>query len=330
VSAVAPILEAFFTERLMTQRHASPHTVAAYRDTFKLLLGFVWQTSGIHPAQLDLSDLDAPTIGAFLQHLETSRNNSVATRNARLAAVHSLFRYAALHAPEHAALIQRVLAIPARRFDRNLVDFLTREEIDALLAAPDRSTWTGRRDHTLLMTATQTGLRVSELITLTTRDTHLGTGAHLRCQGKGRKQRCTPLTKQTVNALRVWLAERAGNDTDPVFPSRRGGSLSRDAVERLVNKHTITAAQTCPTLRDKKITPHTLRHSAAMALLNAGVDLSVIALWLGHESVTSTQAYLHADLTLKERALARTTPPGNPTPGRYRAPDTLIAFLNTL
>lgn len=329
MSALAPILEAFFTDRLMAQRHASPHTVAAYRDTFKLLLGFVWRSTGVHPTQLDLSDLDAPTIGVFLHHLEADRGNSVTTRNARLAAVHSLFRYAAFLAPEHAALIQRVLAIPAKRHDRSIIDYLTRDEIDALVAAPDRSSWTGRRDHALLLTATQTGLRVSELTALTRQDIHLGTGPHARCNGKGRKERCTPLTAQTVNALRVWLAERAGRDTDPLFPSNRGGPLSRDAIERLVNKHTAAATLACSTLRDKTVSPHVLRHSAAMALLHAGVDISVIALWLGHESIATTQIYLHADMTLKERALARTTP-AETTAGRYRAPDALLAFLDAL
>jgi site-specific recombinase XerD len=329
VSALAPILEAFFTDRLMTQRHASPHTVAAYRDTFKLLLGFIWRNTGVHPTRLDLSDLDAPTIGAFLHHLEAGRGNSVTTRNARLAAVHSLFRYAAFLAPEHAALIQRVLAIPAKRHDRSIIDYLTHDEVDALVAAPDRSRWTGRRDHVLLLTATQTGLRVSELTALTRQDIHLGTGPHARCTGKGRKERCTPLTAQTVNALRVWLAERAGRDTDPLFPSSRGRPLSRDAIERLVNKHTAAATLECSTLRGKNVSPHVLRHSAAMALLHAGVDISVIALWLGHESIATTQIYLHADMTLKERALARTTP-AETTPGRYRAPDALLAFLDAL
>jgi integrase/recombinase XerD len=329
VSTLAPILEAFFTDRLMTQRHASPHTVAAYRDTFKLLLGFIWRNTGVHPMRLNLSDLDAPTIGAFLHHLETDRGNSVTTRNARLAAVHSLFRYAAFLAPEHAALIQRVLAIPAKRHDRSIVDYLAHDEVNALVAAPDRSTWTGRRDHALLLTATQTGLRVSELTALTRQDIHLGTGPHARCHGKGRKERCTPLTAQTVNTLRVWLAERAGQDSDPLFPSSRGGPLSRDAIERLVSKHTATATHRCTTLRDKKVSPHVLRHSAAMALLHAGVDITVIALWLGHESITTTQIYLHADMTLKERALARTAPTET-TPGRYRAPDTLLAFLDAL
>jgi site-specific recombinase XerD len=328
-SPLAPILEAFFTDKLMTQRQASPHTVAAYRDTFRLLLRYAWQNTGVHPSQLSLADLDASLIGAFLQHLETSRANSVTTRNARLAAVHSLFRYAALRAPEHAALIGRVLAIPAKRSDRAVICFLTRQETGALLAAPDQSSWTGRRDHALLQLAVQTGLRVSELTSLTCQDVHLGTGAHVRCDGKGRKERCTPLTAHTVKALRAWLSERHGQDGDPLFCSRRGSPLSRDAVERLVSKHTALAARSCPALQAKKISPHVLRHTAAMSLLQAGIDIAVIALWLGHESIATTHAYLHADLSLKERALARVAPAGT-TQGRYRAPDALLTFLDNL
>jgi integrase/recombinase XerD len=329
MTSLAPILESFFTERLITQRRVSPHTVTSYRDTFRLLLDFANQTTGRAPCRLDLADLDAPLIGAFLDHLEHQRRNSVRTRNARLVAVHSLFRYAAVREPAHAGLIQRVLAIPQKRFERAIVSFLTNEEIDAILAVPDRSTWIGRRDHTLLAVALQTGLRVSELITLCCQDISLGRGAHLRCLGKGRKQRCTPLTAQTVGLLRAWLEERNGSADAPVFPSRRGTPLSRDAVERLVGKYATMAANSCPTLRDKAITPHVLRHSTAMRLLQAGVDTSVIALWLGHESVQSTQVYLHADMTIKQRALDRTTP-ANTTPGRYQAPDSLLAFLDAL
>jgi integrase/recombinase XerD len=329
MTSLAPILEAFFTQRLITQRRVSPHTIASYRDTFRLLLGFAHQTTGKSPCQLDLTDLDAPLIGAFLNHLEDQRHNSVRTRNARLVAVHSLFRYAAVCEPAHAGLIQRVLAIPQKRFERAVVSFLTNEEIDAILAVPDRSTWIGRRDHTLLAVALQTGLRVSELITLRCQDISLGRGPHLRCLGKGRKQRCTPLTTQTVALLRTWLKERNGSTDAPVFPSRRGTPLSRDAVERLVDKHATIAANSSPSLRDKVITPHVLRHSTAMRLLQSGVDTSVIALWLGHESVQSTQVYLHADMTIKQRALDRTTP-ANTTPGRYQAPDSLLAFLDAL
>lgn len=329
MTTLAPTLQAFFTDRLITQRQASPHTVAAYRDTFRLLLGFARQTTGKAPAALDLDDLDATVISDFLDHLEQQRHNGARTRNARLAAIHSLFGYAALRHPEHAALIQRVLAIPPKRFDRNTVSFLDPAEVDALLAAPDRARWVGRRDHTLLLLAVQTGLRVSELTGLTCADVHLGTGAHVRCLGKGRKQRCTPLTTQTVNVLTVWLQERRGLPADPLFPTSRGHTLSRDAVELIVARHTETARRTCATLHDKAVSPHTLRHTAAMRLLHSGVDTSTIALWLGHERVESTQIYIHADQTLKERALARTTPPDT-APGRYRPPDPLLAFLEQL
>jgi len=329
VSSLAPTLEAFFTERLTRQREASHHTVAAYCDTFRLLLGFAQQRTGKMPALLDVQDLDAPLIAAFLEHLERDRGNSVRTRNARLAAVHSFFRFAAYRHPEHTALIQRVLAIPPKRFDRALVSFLSQPEIDAVLAAPDRATWIGRRDHALLLLAVQTGLRLSELTRLTCRDVHLDDGAHVRCDGKGRKERCTPLTRQTVVVLRVWLRERDGQPADPLFPRQQGGALSPDAVQRLVAKYATAAESRCPSLQGKRVTPHVLRHTSAMQLLHAGVDSSVIALWLGHESVETTQIYVHADLTLKERALARTTPPGV-TPGRYRAPDALLAFLDGL
>ena len=326
MTALAPTLQAFFTER---QRRASPHTVAAYRDTFRLLLEFTCQQTGIAPARLDFADLGAPLIAAFLDHLEHQRGNSARTRNARLAAIHSLFQFASFRHPEHAALIGRVLVIPSKRSDRTIVSFLNREEADALLAAPDRAGWTGRRDHALLAVALQTGLRVSELTGLRCQDVQLGAGAHVRCPGKGRKERCTPLTTLTAGVLRVWLRERDGHATDPLFPTSRGRALSRDAVALLVAKYAQIARQHCPALRNKAVSPHVLRHSAAVGLLHAGVDTSVIALWLGHETTRSTQIYVHADLAIKERALARTTPAGT-TPGRYRAPDALIAFLEGL
>jgi len=329
MTALAPILQGFFTDKLARQRQASPNTIAAYRDTCKLLLDFASRQARKQPCQLDIADLDAPLVTAFLQHLEAARANTAATRNARLAAIHSLFRYAALHAPEHAAQVSRVAAIPPKRCDRAIVSFLTGGEIDALLAAPDKTTWLGRRDHALLLLAAQTGLRVSELTSLTSGNAHLGPGAHVRCHGKGRKDRATPLTRQTSTILRAWLAERGGQPSDPLFPTRAGHALSRDAVERLVRKHANTAAAACPAIAGKTVTPHTLRHSAAMALLHAGVDTSVIALWMGHEDPGSTQAYLHADMAIKEQALARVQPPDT-RPGRYHAPDSLLAFLNTL
>jgi integrase/recombinase XerD len=328
VTDLAPILQGFFTDRLARQKKASPNTVAAYRDTCRLLLAFAQEKTGKAPSRLSLADLDATLIGAFLQHLEEQRGNGSATRNARLAAIHSLFRYAAPQAPEHAAVISQVLAIPPRRRDRAIVSYLTPEETDALLAAPDRTTWHGRRDHALLLLTVQTGLRVSELTSLTSQDASVGAGSHVRCHGKGRKDRATPLTSQTVKTLRTWLAELGPGPDVPLFPTQTGSRLSRDAVERLVAKHASEAADSCPSIKEK-VTPHTLRHTAAMSLLRAGVDTSVIALWLGHVDAETTQVYLHADMTIKEQALARVQPPGT-SPGRYRPPDTLLTFLNNL
>jgi integrase/recombinase XerD len=329
MTALAPILQAFFTDRLTRQRDASPHTIAAYRDTWRMLLAFASAGTGKQPSQLELGDLDAPLIGGFLDHLEHERGNSPRTRNARLAAIHSLFGYAALRCPEHAETISRVLAIPAKRYDKALVTWLTEPELAALLAAPDQSTWAGRRDHALILLAAQTGLRISELTGLTIADVHLGTGAHVCCHGKGRKDRITPLTAATITVIRGWLAERGGQPAQPLFPSRTGGRLSRDAIEHRLATHTTTAVARCPTIKAKKITAHTLRHTAAMRLLHAGTDTSVIALWLGHEQTDTTQIYLHADLALKEQALARTTPL-HAKPGRYRPPDKLLAFLEAL
>lgn len=329
MTLLAPTLQAFFTDRLARHRQASPHTIAAYRDALKLLLAFAAANTGTQPSQLDIADLDAPLIGAFLDHLEHDRGNSVRTRNARLAAVHALFRFAALRHPEHAAVIAWVLAIPPKRFDRTLVTYLTEPETTALLAAPNTSTPTGRRDHALLVLAVQTGLRVSELTALTRADITLGTAAHLTCQGKGRKQRTTPLTSTTKEVLTAWLTERRGELTDPLFPSRYGTAMSRDAVERRLATYAVVAARAAPTLTEKKITPHVLRHTAAMRLLAAGVDSTVIALWLGHENVATTQIYVHADLALKEQALARTAPLQS-TPGRYQPSDTILTFLNGL
>ncbi len=310
MSLLAPALEAFFTQRLLLQKNASPHTVASYRDCWRLLLCFVRDTTGTPPSMLRLEDLDAPVIGAFLDHLEHDRGVSIASRNTRLAAVRSLFRFAALRHPEHAALIGRVLAIPAKRGERALVCFLTPEEVDALPASPDRSRWTGRRDHALLLLAVQTGLRVSELTGLRVRDLELGKGAHVRCRGKGRKDRLTPLTRQTVAVLRVYLAERAGEPENPAFAGPGGRALGTDAVRRLVERHAAAATQRCPSLARKKISPHILRHTCAMRMLESGLDLATISLWLGHESSRTTQIYLHAHMALKERALARTTPQG--------------------
>lgn len=329
MTALAPTLESFFTARLAGQRNASPNTIAAYRDAFRLLLAFVHESKGIAPAKLSFEDLDATLISGFLDHLESHRHVTIKTRNARLAAIHSLFRFAALSHPEHAALIGRVLAIPAKRGPRPLISYLTRPETDELLAAPQLDTRIGRRDRALLIVAVQAGLRVSELTSLLQQDVVLGRSSFVSCTGKGRKQRSTPLTTDTAKVLKDWLTECGGSAKDPVFPGPRGKPLSRDAISRIVARHAATAAESCPSIAAKKVKPHTLRHSCAMRLLEAGVDVAVIALWLGHESVRTTDIYQHADLALKERALARTAPTNLPR-GRYRPPDPLLAFLEAL
>ncbi len=329
MTLVAVTLESFFTDRLASQRHASPRTIASYRDSLKLLLVFVHHRTGKTPCALGWDDLDTEMICAFLDHLEAARRNGPRTRNLRLTAIRSLFAYASLRHPEHAALIQRVLAIPPKRFDKPIVSFLTEPEIDALIDAPDLTRWEGRRDRALLLVAVQTGLRVSELTGLNCGDASLSTGANVRCEGKGRKHRAVPLTAPTDAVLRVWMNERAGQRDEPLFPTRTGRRLSSDAVENLVHKHAAIAATRCPSIRPEDIHPHTLRHSCAMTLLQAGVDTSVIALWLGHADVRSTQAYLHADMTIKQRALARTAPV-SAAPGRYRPGDSLLAFLEAL
>lgn len=313
----------------MSQREASTHTVAAYRDTFRLLLEFATHRTGMQPCSLDIGDLDAPLVAGFLDHLEQARHNTVRTRNHRLAAIHSLFSYAALRHPEHAAVIQRVLAIPPKKFDRNLVTFLTEEEADALVDACDRTTWTGRRDHAMIVLAIQTGLRVSELLGLASQDVIVGTEAHVHCVGKGRKERRTPLLPLTVSILRAWLTEREGAPAEPLFPTFAGSPLSRDAVEHRIAHYFTIAGRGCPSIKVKRVTAHTLRHTAAMRLLLSGVDVTVIALWLGHEQISTTGIYLHADMSQKERAIDRTKPVGI-KPGRYRPPDATLAFLESL
>jgi integrase/recombinase XerD len=311
MTALAPVLQAFFTQHL-AQRRVSTHTVASYRDCFRLLLRFTQASAGKAPATLELADLDAELIGAFLDHLQTDRRNGIETRNLRLCAIHSLFSYAAMHCPEQAAVIKRVLAIPPKRTNVTIVNFLTPAQTTALLDAPDRNTAIGRRDHALLLTAVQTGLRVSELTALRCRDLTFGTGANIYTTGKGRRDRHTPLTPATARLLRAWLRERRTEPEDPVFSTRAGGHLSTDAVEDLVDKHVAAATTACPSLQTKRVTPHTLRHTCAMNLLGAGVDLTTIALFLGHSNTRSTEIYLHADLALKEHALARTAQPQQP------------------
>jgi len=326
MSLLAPTLQRFFTDRLVRQRQVSPATVASYRDSLRLLIGFLAQRTGKAPSALDFDDIDEQAVTAFLTHLETARHNTARTRNNRLAAVRALFRYAALRHPEHAEQIARVLAIPQKNHDKAIVTFLTYDETQALLGAPDPGRWEGRRDRAMLALTVQTGIRLSELTGLNCGDIHLDAGAHLTCLGKGRKHRAVPLTANTVAVLRTWTRERQGLPADPLFSTRTGRRLSPDAVQRRVALHVNTAKQRCPSLAAKNVTPHVLRHTAAMALLQAGVDVSVIALWLGHEDIRSTQVYLHADLTIKERALAATAAT-TAKPGRFKPDDPLLAFL---
>lgn len=328
-SSLPSLIQRFFTQRLLEQQGLSSHTVASYRDTFRLLLSFATQNIGRAPSKLLIEELDTSFMEKFLRHLELDRRNSVRTRNVRLAAVHAFFRFVAINEPALGLQCQRILAIPAKRYEHGPVEFLTEEEVTALVEAPDSKTWIGSRDRALLLMAAQTGLRNSELTSLKCHDVVLGTGAHVRCLGKGRKMRCTPLLPDVIAILKEWLLRQHGEPDDPVFPSSRGGHLSADALQRLVSHHAATACQACPSLKEKTVTPHTLRHAAAMSLLRRGVDLSVIALWLGHESSETTQIYLHADMLLKERALAHANASGL-VPTRYKPPDPLLAFLESL
>jgi integrase/recombinase XerD len=323
------LIEAFFTDRLIRQRQASPNTIASYRDSFCLLFKYAQQRLNKEPSALSIEDLNVAFIGSFLDHIEKKRGNCARSRNVRLAAIHSFFKYIALYDPSHGASIQRVLSIPTKKYDRKQIDFLTEPEIEALLTAPDRKTWNGRRDRALLLLALQTGLRVSELIGLTCKDVVLDSGAHVKCKGKGRKDRCTTLRKEVVAILRIWLRERSGQPDDPLFPNTRGGFISRDGVEYLLAKHVAVASQKCPSIQKKRVSPHVLRHTAAMELLQHGVDLTVIALWLGHESPETTQIYVHANMKMKEKALDKTTPL-NVKPGRYQPSDQLLSFLKNL
>jgi site-specific recombinase XerD len=323
------LCQTFFSKRLIAQRQASPHTIAAYAQTFRLLMTYAQKRLGTPPSKLSLATLNAPFIADFLDDLESSRSTGARSRNARLASLRSFYHYAALETPQHAGLIQRVLAIPYKRLTRRLVSYLTRTEVEALLASVDKSTWIGRRNHALLLVTVQTGLRLSEITGLQQKDVVLGAGAHVRCEGKGRKERCTPLTKPAVAVLKAWIAEQGGDQSSFLFPSSGGGRLSADAVQHLVAKHVAAGQRTCPSLAKKRVTPHVLRHTAAMELLQAGVDRALIAIWLGHESLDTTQIYLDANLQLKEAILAKMNPPKN-KPGRYRPDDQLLSYLKSL
>lgn len=323
------LLTRFFNQRLVQQRHASPHTIKSYRDTFHLLLLFAKAKLGKEPSLLSIEQVDAPLVSCFLDDLQAGRGIGARSRNLRLTAIRSFFRFAAFELPAQSESIQRVLAIPSKRCVHKQIDYLTRPEVDALLAAPDHTTWSGRRDHAWLLLAIQTGLRLSELTGLTRQDVQSGTAANVHVLGKGRKERCTPLTKQTDAVMQAWMKEPARGDEKIVFPNRRGGRMSNDGIQYLLEKHVRTASRHCPSLENKRVSPHVLRHTSAMELLQAGVDTTVIALWLGHESVETTHVYLHADLALKQKMLAKTTAHDG-APGAYRPPDALLAFLKAL
>jgi integrase/recombinase XerD len=328
-STLPSLLQHFFTDRLRNQMEASPNTIAGYRDTFRLFLRFAGKRLGKDPTNLRIEDLDIERVCDFLLHVETARRNSARSRNTRLAAIRSFFRYVGMNEPAYLLHCQKILAMPSKRYVRRTVNFLDRAEIEALLKAPDRTAWVGRRDHLILLIAMQTGLRASELVNLRRRDVVLGVGAHIQCEGKGRKQRCTPLRQETAKLMELWLKEHQGAETDPLFPTIRGDRMSRDAFEHLVHKYTLSASASCSSLVGKRVSPHVLRHSTAMELLQHGVDQSVIALWLGHESVETTQVYLHADLRLKEKVLTEMVATTS-KPGRYRPDDKLLAFLEAL
>lgn len=325
----SPLCQSFFSKRLIMQRNASPHTISAYAQTFRLLTAYAQKRLGTPPSQLSLAQLDAPFLATFLDDLESNRSNGARSRNARLASLRAFYHYAALEAPQHAGLIQRVLAIPYKRLTRRLVSYLTRPEVEAVLGSIDKSTWVGRRNHAMLLLAVQTGLRLSEITGLWQKDLMLGHGAHVRCEGKGRKERCTPLAKPTVGVLKAWVNEQGGDESRFLFPSSNGGRLSADAVQHALATHVTAAQRKCPSLAKKRVTPHVLRHTAAMELLQAGVDRALIAIWLGHESLDTTQIYLDADLQLKKTVLDKITPIQN-RPGRYRPDDKLLSYLKGL
>ena len=329
MNTFSTLLTQFFTVRLIHQRHASPNTIDSYRDTFKLMLQFAKKQLGKEPSYLTVEDIDASLVNAFLNDLEESRGICARSRNLRLTAIRSFFRYIAFELPDNANQIQRVLAIPTKSYTHVQINYMTRPEVDALLASPDQSTWSGRRDHAWMLLAVQTGLRVSELTGLSHQDVSLKTGAHIHVLGKGRKERCTPITKEVKAVLTAWMKEPILGDGKILFPNRRGGRLSNDGIQYLLNKHIVSACKVCSSLRSKRVTPHVLRHTSAMELLQAGVDTSVIALWLGHESIETTHIYLEADLAMKEKILKKTLS-HNGTPVCYKPDDALLAFLKTL
>lgn len=330
MTALAPTLQSWFTDHLIGQRGTSPNTVTAYRDCMRLLVCYAHNRHGVQPAKLDLAHLDDRTVAGFLDMLERERHVSVATRNARLAAIHSLFRYASFRHPEHSELIARVLAIPAKSTSKVSVTYLDDAEVEAILAAPNRQTWSGARDHAWLLLMITTGIRVGELVRLRRLDVATKRPAHIVVMGKGRKERIVPLDKSTASIVVQWAQRDPATSDAPQFRARgRNGPMSTDAVAQRVALHATTASTRAPSLKVKTVTPHALRHTCAMRMLASGLDITTIALWLGHSSPAATRHYLHADLGLKQRALERTAPP-HTKKGRYAPPDNLLAFLEAL
>jgi site-specific recombinase XerD len=329
MALLAPILQEYFTAYLVTQRAVSAATIRAYRDTWRLFLAFLSEKANVPAHKLETTHVGPAQVIAFLGHLEHERGNGTATRNARLAAIKAMMAFQATRAPELLDTIARIHAIPVKKHPKPQVTFLTQGETQELLDAITTGTWTGRRDRAMFTLAVQTGLRLSEITGLSIADVHLGTASHVACTGKGRKQRTTPLTAATASVLKTYLQERAARPGHALFPNPRGQTLSADAVQRRLCLHLAQAAATCPGLASKHVTVHTLRHTAAMRFLDAGIDAAVIALWLGHESTATTSIYLHADMAIKRKALDRTRQPGTPA-GDYQPADPLLSWLQSL
>lgn len=326
---LGPHLQAFFTEHLCRHKHASQQTVASLRDSFRLLLEFLHTRTGIEPPSLRVTDLDLPAVLAFLDHLEAQRGNKVRSRNLRLAAIRSFFRFLALRDPDRLGQVTQIMAVPVKRQEKRLVSALAREEIEAILSTPDQSTWTGRRDYVLLLTMYNTGARVSEMIGLQREQVRFGASTYVQLHGKGRKERTVPLWPHTARALESWFHDLAGKCGTVAFPNARGHQMARDGVEYLLRETVKKAARNCPALFGKRVSPHMLRHTTAMHLLQSGVDITVIALWLGHESIETTHCYVEADLAKKQRALDKITPIQGSL-ARFRPNDKLLAFLAAL
>lgn len=324
---IGPLLQGFFVEHLAQQKHVSPQTIASYRDAFRLLLQYAHKRLKTEPALLDVTALDAPLILSFLDSLETDRHNCIRSRNIRLAAIRSFFRWLTLRNPEIVGIATRILAIPVKRTVRRLIAPFTREEIDALLAAPNQADWQGRRDHALLLTLYNTGARVSEITALRRDQVQFASSTFVHLLGKGRKERNLPLWPKTARTLKVWFRELESSTTPLAFPSTRGQRLSRNGVDYIL-KHAVAHAN-CPSLGSKRIHPHAIRHTTGSHLLQSGVDISVIALWLGHESIETTHVYVEADMPTKVRALQKLAPAGASV-RKFTPGDRVLAFLATL